>query len=116
MHALAQARRVLLGAQDVDVVGELAVAAQQRLQLALEFVLEVLKGRVVGVAAAAAARLEAGELVVRHGGGSLSAVWVVLGGGLMDTCLRVVEARGSRSRARRRMSYAASGRAVGEDA
>lgn len=66
MNPLPQARGILLRPQDVDIVGKLAVIAQQRLQLVFQLVLEVLERRVIAVAGAALAGLETGESIIRH--------------------------------------------------
>lgn len=75
VNPLPQARGIFLGPQDVDIVGKLAVIAQQGLQFVFQLVLKVLERRVVSVAGAALAGLEAVESVVCHGrGGSQGGV------------------------------------------
>jgi hypothetical protein len=57
-----QARGILSCSQDINIVGELSIAAEEGLKLALEIVLKFLESRVVTVAAAAAPGFE----IVRH--------------------------------------------------
>lgn len=66
MNSLPQARGIFLRPQDVDIVGKLAIIAQQRLQIVLQLVLEVLERRVVAIASAALAGLETGKSIKRH--------------------------------------------------
>ena len=62
VNSLPQSRCILPSAQHVDIVGELSIAAEEGLKLALEIVLKFLESRVVTVAAAAAPGFE----IVRH--------------------------------------------------
>lgn len=65
VHALPQTGRVLFGAENGEVVGQLAVVGEQRLELALELRLQLPEGRVIAVATGPAG-LQAGKTIVRH--------------------------------------------------